>query len=191
MREKYIGIIMILFTGLFGSIATANAASSGTYVGVQYAATSFETDIGNYDVGMVVGRFGMSVMQNLSVEARFGTGTGDDSVSGTVSGFSFNSTFEIDQIMGLYATGHLPVGNAFKLYGFAGVTQTEFVFSVEVPAFPGLNSTTTESDTSLSYGAGVDINIGKAMAINLEYATYYVDSEDSIGSMSAGITYSF
>lgn len=190
MKVKNFGAIVMLFAGLFGFTATANAAGDRPYVGVQYATTTFESNIGNYDVGMVVGRFGLPVMKNVSVEARFGTGTGDDSISGTVSGVSFNSSFEIDQLFGVYATGHLPVGKAFKLYGFAGLTQTDFTVTVDFPAFPALNSATSVSDTSVSYGAGVDINMGK-MALNLEYAAYYVDSEDSIGSVSAGITYTF
>jgi len=187
MILRKLAVTVMLFVGLLGFVVKANAA--GMYGGLQYAATTYSTGTEEYDIGLVVGRFGFHFSDNLSVEGRVGAGVSDDSVSGTVSGFAYTTTLEIDQVLGLYAVGHLPMGPMLKLYGFAGINQVSTTLTVDIPV---ISSTTTTSgdDSSVSYGVGADISMG-IIDINIEYVTYFKDGDDDISGIAVGVDLPF
>jgi len=128
---------------------TAHAAQPGVYGGVGVAELEFKPDRGpTFRPTAISGIVGREINSNLAAELRLSAGIGSD------------SNVELDHVFGAYVRGILPVGHDLSFHGLLGVSRSKFNFK------GGGGSVT---DTGLSYGVGGDYNVGKSVALGLEW----------------------
>lgn len=155
-------------------------AESKMYGGIQYGmATYSKSGVTDVDLGALIFRIGQKVNKNFAFEGRVGLGISGG--SGRTSTTSF--TFDIDDLIGAYALGIIPVANGVDLYGLVGFTSGNFtakVLGVSVP----------DAESSMSYGVGIDIAATKDVSWNVEYVNY-LDDNYNINSISVGANYAF
>ncbi len=159
--------------------AFADAAGTG-YVGglfshYEYEETNVSEELN--PTGFTV-RGGYYFADHFAVEGRLGTGINDDSLSG------LPVDLELDQLMGIYAVGNLPINDAFSLYGLLGFSYVEGTVSA-----PGISA--SSDDDGFSYGAGVQVKFTPQVAGQLEYVSYLDKSDYEITATSLGISYHF
>lgn len=170
-----------LFTSIPLLIAATTASTvyaSDSYIGVNYS--FLEQPIANTDdakLNTVNLRVGTFFDRSFSGEIRVGTGIGDDTVGGVVD-------VEIDQLIGAYLrSGVLTSGNLYP-YLVMGVTQGKVTAKV-----PGIKS--SESETDLSFGIGIDYTIKRSVSFNVEYINYISKNSVDISGFTLGVAKRF
>lgn len=161
------------------SAAVANSAGSG-YVGALASHYTYEESGYSEELnptGLTL-RGGYFVTDFIAVEGRLGTGVNDDTVGGT------NIDAKLDQVMGVYAVGNLPVNDVFEIYGLLGFSYAEATISNR---FASLSF----DDDGFSYGAGVQVNFTPEVSGQLEYVSYLDKSDYELNAASLGLSYSF
>lgn len=185
--------IKLILIALAGSLLLVTKAGvAGTegeyYFGLQYG-------FGNYDENgisetfeptLLVGRMGRFLTPVFAVEGRLGIGLDDDTHN--LPGFGNRDvTLEIDNALGLFGAAHINLTASSSLYGLLGISRVEG--TTRLPDFPGLES--TEDNSSVSYGFGLDLGLGGRWALNIEYMRY-LDKEDfdfDVGSVGASFSF--
>lgn len=188
MKNKLI-FIVLASTLVFVTESTLAESEGETYVGVQYAVGNYSEDGISQDFNptALVGRFGRYFTPNFSIEARLGIGLQDDTQFLPEFGSGLDATLELDTIIGAYATGHVDISESVSIYGVLGASKVKG--TTRVPDFPGLRS--TENNSGLSYGAGVDVEVGNDVALNIEYLQYLDKPEYDLGVLGLGLVFSF
>lgn len=164
---------------LASSSALANSAGSG-YVGALASHYVFDVDGAREDLnptGLTI-RGGYFLTDFVAVEGRLGTGVNDDSIGNT------GVDVELDQLMGVYAVGYLPVNNVFSFYGLLGFSYAEATISSRF-------ASVSDDDDGFSYGAGVQFNFTPQISGQLEYVSYLSKSDYDLNAGSVGIAYHF
>lgn len=123
-------------------------------------------------------RGGYFLTDFIAVEGRLGTGVDEDSISGS------SADVELDQLMGVYAVGHLPVNNALSFYGLLGLSYAEATVSNRFVS-------ASDDDDGFSYGAGVQVNFTPQLSGQLEYVSYLSKSDYDLNAASLGLSYNF
>ncbi|MGO1535017.1 MAG: porin family protein [Halomonas sp.] len=159
--------------------ATANSAGAG-YVGALASHYTFDVEGASDDLNPtgVTLRGGYFLTDYVAVEGRLGTGLSDDNISGT------NADVELDQLMGVYALGQLPVNDVFSLYGLLGFSYAEATVSA-----PGVS--VSDDDDGFSYGVGAQVNFTPQVVGQLEYVSYLDKSDYELNAASIGLSYNF
>jgi opacity protein-like surface antigen len=159
-----------------------------TYVGAQYAVSEYNEDgiSEEFEPTLWLLRVGRFFTPNLAIEGRLGSGLDDDTRSVPELGGN-DGTLEIEDILGIYAIGHLNLTESASIYGVLGASKVEGTASV--PSFPGLES--TEDNSSISFGVGADFGIGSNVTLNIEYLRYLDDSDYDLDAVAGGAVYSF
>ncbi len=85
--------------------------------------------------------------------------------------------------MGVYGRLGMPVGKVYP-YVVAGLTQVEMTIDMA-------GQSVSETDSDVSYGAGLDYNLNKALKLNLEYINLYDRGDTKINAINIGATYHF
>ncbi|MDN3516276.1 porin family protein [Aquisalimonas lutea] len=168
------------------TLADTGTDASG-YVGAQAAFAEYDPDnvSGTADLTALVGRAGFRASRYFSMEARLGTGLGDDSVDVFVPGAGNVAVdVDIDYLFGAYGRGHIPLSDRFSLYGVAGFTSGELTFDAA-------GYSDSESDSGLSYGVGADFHATDHVGLNVEYMQYLDESNYEISALSVGVVGSF
>jgi outer membrane immunogenic protein len=156
-------------------------AQEGTYAGVSFASIHYTQDgFPSADPAAVAFKLGRRLDRFLAVEARAGFGVGDD----TVTYLGSPVDVSIDYYFGLYAKGILPLGEAFSVYGVLGVVGGRVIAD-------GFGYRAARSDTGFSYGAGVDLALGRSWGLNFEWAELFKDSDFKVQGTSFGVTYRY
>lgn len=175
-------IAVTLFTSaaaMTAVTASANSAGSG-YIGALASHYTFDVSGTSEDLnptGLTL-RGGYFLTDFIAVEGRLGTGLNDDNISGT------NVDVELDQLMGVYATGYLPVNDVFSFYGLLGFTYAEAKISNHF-------ASASDDDDGFSYGAGVQFDFTPQIAGQLEYVSYLSKSDYDLNAASIGLSYNF
>ena len=160
---KNISVVMLVLTVVL--FAVPALALGPFYIGANYAMTTIGADDAGlpdeFDVQATTLSAGLHLLDFLSVEARVGFGAGDDTVG------SVNA--EMDEMYGLYLRGVIPIG-MFKPYVIAGYTSADFSYN-----------SSSEDDSDISYGLGLDLMLGDSLALNAEYMRL-MEFEDAIGT---------
>lgn len=191
--KTYLPIIGWVFSAWIVFGINPVSAEQGGYFGVQYAmATYEEDDIGlgdppDFDIGALVLRGGYEVNPNFAVEGRFGLGISDETKVWNSALGPLDTTVELDDFIGVYARGILPLNDVTSLYGIVGWTDISITATVSDGVTTASNS---DSDSDMSFGFGADFNVG-AGAINLEYMSYYSDDAVDVTAIGVGYTVKF
>jgi hypothetical protein len=128
---------------------TANAQQSSVYVSGGY--THFDGD-GGAELGGITGRVGVGLTPNFAIEGEASFGVSDD--SGT----------ELDNELGIFAVGKLPISPSFDVFGRVGLARIE--------TSPG------GSEDGLAYGVGGTLNLSPVDGIRLDYTRHDYDAGD-------------
>ncbi|TAL17083.1 porin family protein [bacterium] len=152
------------------------------YAGATINFQTIEADEGGDDVNpmaitLVGGAF---VHQYVALEARLGFGIVDDSID--VGGTDVDIINDINY--GIYARGVYTVDN-FMPYILLGFT------SAEVTADAGAFGEDSETNSSLSFGLGLDYKFMDNLAANLEYAQLVNGDDFDLSAISLGVKYLF
>ncbi|MGP9679593.1 porin family protein [Halomonas sp. AOP27-A1-41] len=179
MTKQFSIAVIATAVALASSSALANSAGSG-YVGALASHYVFDVDGIRDDVnptGLTI-RGGYFLNDFVAIEGRIGTGLSDDSIGGS------GVDVELDQLMGVYAVGHLPVNNVFSFYGLLGFSYAEATISNRFVSV-------SDDDDGFSYGAGVQLNFTPQISGQLEYVSYLNKSDYNLNAGSVGIAYHF
>jgi len=183
---------LIALAGLLISVAESGMASSENkmYVGLQYGVGEYsESGVSeDFETSTLMGRIGYNINSNFSIEGRLGTSLEDDEhflpelcICGS------DVTLEVDSIIGIYGRGHYDLSEYFSIYGVLGASQVKA--TVSLSDFP--NADNTETESSASFGLGVDIAFSKQWAFNIEYIRYLDKDDFDLDIASAGVTFGF
>lgn len=159
-------------------LANSAPLQQGTsYAGVNYALLKFSPDDVSTDIEptALVGRLGHFVLDQIAIEGRLGLGATDDSIHDNGN----EVTVEMDRLAGLYATGHVPLGEQASVYALVGYTQVKVSSS---SAFGSVSDT----DSGFTWGFGADIYASPQFAINAEYTRYLDETGYSFSTVSIG-----
>ena len=125
---------------------SAHAQQSGVYVSGGY--THFDGD-GGAELGALTGRVGVNLNQNFAIEGEASFGISDD--SGT----------ELDNELGVFVVGKLPVSQSFDVFARVGLARIE--------TSPG------GSEDGLAYGVGGTLNLSPVDGIRLDWTRHDYD----------------
>ncbi|MEZ5646907.1 MAG: outer membrane beta-barrel protein [Burkholderiaceae bacterium] len=164
MKTTCLKSLLVVAAGL----GAAGAAQSQTVYGeLGYSAMTASLSVPLLGVSAeakpAMGRaiIGVSPLLGLTFEGLVAGHINDDRFNSTGSQI-LNGNAKINQIMGLYVGGRLPLGPV-ELYGRVGMAQTEMEFK-------GLGKA---DDDDVSYGGGIRLVPGKNLTFSLDYMNYY------------------
>lgn len=154
------------------------AFAQDPYLGLNATFLEYSEDgVDDLDLNSVIGRVGGYFNPYVGAELRWGYGVNDDSAD--VAGTS--ASLELDDMYGAYIKGGVPVGDTFYPYAIVGYTEQE------VTVRSGSLGAASDSDSDISYGLGVDVQLGEKIGLNLEYMSFYDKDDVEIQGLSIGI----
>ena len=163
--------------------------------------TGFETTLSSnansdvdFDSTGSVFRAGIEIVEeNLSIEARFATTFAEDDKVVSVDGSAQDVSVKPDSLWGVYVIPRLPITERVGVYGLIGFSEVELEYTVE--GISGGESVeqalTSDSDSDLSYGGGVDANFVGEIGGYAEYVQYYDADNDELRGLTLGLTYQY
>ena len=182
--------LLLATTLMFVSGTGLADSASKHYVGIQYGVAGYDEE-GISEVfkpTAVMLRLGHAFNSNFSVEARLGTGLDDETQFVPELGVSgIDATLELDTIAAIYAVGRTSLTESLSVYGLLGASRVEATATVS--GFPA--ATNSSSETSFSYGVGVEVGISSSLGLNLEYTQYLDKSDADLGIIAVGLKYGF
>jgi opacity protein-like surface antigen len=152
-----------------GAMAAGYDSSSGPgYGGLYFGASAGaafynEQGIPQLTPSVAMFRVGEQFNPYLAIEGRVGT-----SISG---GWSEGNHVDLNAIYGGYIKGMLPLNPWFSPYAIAGVGGAQIHRN-----YPDFNT----DDAGLSFGGGVEFNLGGGASVNVEWARL-IDNGNNIG----------
>lgn len=171
--------MLIAVPALF--LAVPAAAVEESYAGLQFGQLKYDqNDIGSLDPTMITGRFGRSIDRHFGFEARLGLGLSGDSKSVDDE----SADVDVEYLVGGYGTARLPLTGMLTPYAIAGVTLANFSSDSDLVTVSG-------TETSLSWGLGVEASISPLASIGLEYMQYFDDSSYDVTALSLGFRVRF
>jgi len=154
-------------------------AQEGSYSGLSFVSVSYREDgFPSADPQAVAFKLGLGINRYLAVEARAGFGVGED----TVTYLGAPVEVKIDQYFGVYGKGILPLMEDFSVYGLLGVIGGKVTAT-------GFGYQASQSDTDVSFGAGLDLVLSKHIALNFEWAELFKDTGYKVRAASFGLVY--
>lgn len=166
---------MLLATALLAGLSASNALAAGWYAGAGVGQAEYD---GLSDEGTSTKLFlGYSFNTNAAVEfAYVDTGEGEqDTIFGDLT--ASTDGFEIS------AVGLLPVNNSVSFLGSLGLYNWDLDVELD-----GVSA--SDSGTDLTYGLGVQVELGKSAALRGEYQIYDIDGDD-IDNIGVSVLFRF
>lgn len=174
---KVVGLLLAAFSMLdqvyLNQASAAEREGADTYIGLQFgvADTSIDDFSDDLDLDYSLLQLGIWANENVSLEARTGAGTGDDTANGI--------DFELERIYGLYGLYHYHLGDIASVYGALGASRVTLKASI-----PGASD--QEYENGMSYGIGAKLSV-----FTLEYMRYVDTTDFTVDAISLGVQYTF
>ncbi|MBZ2190498.1 porin family protein [Alcanivorax sp. JB21] len=183
MKHNYLKLL-VAAVALGGSSV---ALAAGPYIGANYTQFQFEgedTDNKLKPEGVTI-RGGFEFNDFVGLEARGAMGVRSDERSNALGSVKY----DLDHLYGGYLKLSAPVGEHVRPYVVGGYTEARGKVTVS----SGVGSASRESDTvsDESYGAGVDLKLSDAVALNVEYMRYLDKSDYDLNGISVGFRSAF
>lgn len=168
--------------GVVLSLCVAGAAhAQGGYIGLNVGQLRLDrSGLPEAEIPVVEVRVGNRLNDYLALEARYGTGTADETVP--VSGVPIS--VDVEHYYGLYLLASLPLASWLSIYGLGGVTAGEIELTSS-------GASTSGSDVDGSYGVGAELKVGRAGVIVLEWARLFDQGGYDVATVSAGLAIDF
>ncbi len=163
MNLKIVWLAAVVAASVLNSAARAGDSSEFYLPYLGGSIGSFDYRTGGQDklspkVGMF--RVGVPLSPYFAIEGRVGTGLSTEFTE-LLGGYDL----KIDSLYGGYLKGNLPLSPIASLYALAGYSgiklRRRFAFSDQ-----------TTSDDSGSFGGGLDVSLGRAMRLNVEWGRF-------------------
>jgi hypothetical protein len=154
----------------------ATTAHAAPYVEVGYAVPEFSGAGISGSFGAVRSIVGMGFNDNLDGEFMVATGVVDSMIGVT--------TLSLDHMYGLYLKPKTKLSDTIELFGRIGYVNTQVSAS-------NWAASTWASDSSASYGIGVQFNINKGTAITTDWTSYYNKSGTTLDGFSVNLKLDF
>ena len=183
MNSKTLCLALILAVAIAPCTRAADSAWPYTpYLGGSFGNFDYRTD-GQSKVSPKIAMFrvGVPLSPYLAIEGRVGTGLSTD-FSEWFGGYDL----KIDSFYGGYLKANLPlspIASVYALAGYSGIKlRRRFAFSDQ-----------TVTDDSPSFGGGLDLNLGRATRLNLEWGRFIrinrVDDHYHADILSIGVVW--
>jgi opacity protein-like surface antigen len=166
--------------GVLGLVAFTGAhAQDGLYAGALISRLTYSEDgLSDLNPTAIGFKLGTQINPNFAVEARLGTGLSDASIDGT--GFDL----KIDNFVGVYGKGMIPLSDAVSLYGLVGYTYGKL--TVE-----GFGLSGSDSDSDFSFGFGGDFSLSQTASIGIEWARLFKGDGYKVDGLTLGVSFKF
>jgi len=139
-------------------------ADQGVYVGGVLSRVEFKPDGGpTFTPTAIAAVVGKEFSPNFAGEVRLGAGIAAD------------SNVEVDNYVGVYGKGMLPLSKEVAIYGLLGLTSSKLKFT---------GGGGSASDSSLSYGFGADFALNRGTSIGVEWASLVRASGYDVNALS-------
>ena len=172
-KNIFAAVVAAMSIGAFGASAQAGEFYTGGGLGLYNIAPT--TTIGTKS-GTAFGAFGtvgMKVHEMASVEARLAT-TAKTNTSAT-TGLTLDTS--LDYALSLLIKPHYEVADGIDAYALVGATS----YQITVASAFGQSSKT---NTTLSYGAGVDASLNDMMRVGVEWFRPVTSSNSTVGAFT-------
>ena len=159
-------------------VSAQSAFAGGSYYGFNYGFVDIGLDGASDDaeVGVINARLGTFFNDYISGEIRAGFGVGDDSESGI--------DVELDSLFGGYLRFGVPNDSVIYPYVLVGLSRVEV-------SGEGFGEEDSDADGGGSFGVGADISLGESAGVNIEYTSYFHQSEEQVSALSIGASFTF
>lgn len=173
------GIFLLVWSITAAAIGPAprDPGASLPYVGFGYSQLSVDPDVDDVDVSptALTGRIGVED-QFLGVEGRGSLGLSTDSDN--------DVRYELDQMLGAYVRGSWPVHRLVRPYVIGGYTRIKSRVTEDLS---GERQRSSISDSGVSAGLGLDVQVASDLVLNLEFM-HYIDGDDGrVQALGIGI----
>lgn len=170
MSRLAISVFVSALLGVLCSTRSLAEDSSTMYVGVAYSSVTLKDVDG--EPAMATAIIGFPVMENLSLEARAGTGVKSIYDSAFVGAVFVTGELKVDSYYGGFIRANLPAGDSLNLYLIGGYGTG----NVSVRTNFGSAS---DSESSAAFGVGAEVKLGasKAHHFGIEWARYFKDAD--------------
>lgn len=161
---------------VFAVIAFSAQAQDKNYISVGYGQAAYEAYGGRWVPTILRLTAGTNLMDNLAIEGMLATGIRKSNVSGI--------GVEVQNMVGLYAKPFIKMNENFEAYGRVGMLRTTLDASAS-------GVSTSETESSFSYGAGIQFNPDSRGGIFLDYMNYYSKDGQKIFGFNSGVNIKF
>jgi outer membrane immunogenic protein len=158
--NKFAMMAAVAAAAMFAVPAVASAQN--VYANLGYS----QYDVADAEVGGVTGRLGYNFNQNFGVEGEATFGLDDD------------AGVELDNALGGFAVGRLPLGNTFAVHGRVGYQTVEL-------STPGGDV----EDDGVAYGGGVSWQATPGLGIRADYTRMEGDEESDAISLAGTVNF--
>jgi hypothetical protein len=139
------------------AVMTASAQATGLYASGGYANYNFDAPGGDVNLGGIQGRLGYGFHPNFAVEGEATVGVKDDGGN------------ELNNELGVYAVGKLPVTSNLELLARVGASRTEI---------------NDNDDSGLAYGVGAQWNFTSQDGIRGDWTRHDYDDSGEFDAWS-------
>jgi opacity protein-like surface antigen len=173
---------------VLAAMTAATAVNAQTYGEIGYTTTTAKENIDRNglkaSLAAIRGILGYELNPNLAIEGMVAFGMGDSIVK--INGQSL-STFktEIDSAIGLYLKPKTKLNEQVELFGRVGFSRVKGTASLV-----GYGSDTS-SDSSFSYGAGLNYAINPTTSLNADYMSYVNKDGFTVNGFTFGLGFKF
>ena len=185
MKKTLLGAVALSVIMLV--MPNAHAQDFKPYAGIGLGEYNFKTGGtgGDKRVFGGFGQFGVDIGEYYGAELRLGSSTTTSYPNGAATEES-----RLDYIFSYLAKAQFPVSPEFRIYALVGGSTGKVTSHLITPGFlyvaTGTNTIST-TQTSFSFGGGLDFLIYDKLSIGAEYMRYYSD----VQGYSANLKYSF
>jgi opacity protein-like surface antigen len=157
--------------------AQAQYRQTRDYVGGSFVRSDFEVSGESLDLNVLDLRLGVDMVKWLHIEGRVGFGLNDKSIGGI--------EVSINRLLGIYGVFSYPNRSLFRPYLVAGFTYAEVELLI-----PGI-ARGDDSETDVSFGAGIDVQVSDGLDVFLEYMQYIDQDPIEISGIALGLKFDF
>jgi hypothetical protein len=189
--NKNLTLISLLFAL---STPLAASAEGAEKIYIEYAASATKYTASNgWWMQPVVGlvRLGTPINESISIEGLIGTTVIN------AKDTRGNYVGKIDSMLGAYVKAQKLMADNFQIFGRIGGTYFSGNVYIPTSSTDALGNTTTSgyyavaSDSSLSYGVGVQYDLSANNYLTLDYMSYYSSKGATIAGPTAGFGMKF
>ncbi|MDF1763155.1 MAG: porin family protein [Oleibacter sp.] len=188
--KKLLGVSLMALSAV--SFAEGYSMPQGLTVGLGYSMGTLDVDGGSdFDLSAVQFRIGNELNENLALRFDYLIGLGDDSLD---LGDGDSLDVELSSAFSLFLQPQMNVNEKVKVYGLVGFTRGTIESKInDVSGFFDSEDlgTQEESDTSLSFGVGVNGNVKDNIGLYGEYVSYLREDDYDYSALNLGVTFGF
>ena len=178
---QYMFRSICLTIGLFIAALPAQAFDFKPYAGVGLGEVIVDAGLGGKTAFAGYGILGADLHENYGVEIRFGSTSRTTGSVVVPQGFQnavlspapIPANISVDWFVSYLLKLQYPIDDQFRIYGLVGGTtlKSRFAFTAPIPPLT-IVETVHKTNTTLSYGGGIDYNLGNQWLVGVDAMIY-------------------